>query len=154
MAGRTKLSREDAATLHLHLWLSALNRTLAAAARHRTKGIETLRASVAAPAALAPRHVDALLSGIEHMIRHGAAPLPEITLTPQEAEAEREMLRDGPLPPPIERLSRDAGLTAFERAALLICVAPEIAPDFLHLSPEGYRRWANAIEPTLKELGL
>ena len=30
----------------------------------------------------------------------------------------------------------------------------EIMPDLLHLSSEGYRRWAEAIEPTLVELGL
>lgn len=30
----------------------------------------------------------------------------------------------------------------------------EIMPDFLHLSTEGYRRWAEAIEPVLKQLGL
>ena len=29
-----------------------------------------------------------------------------------------------------------------------------VMPDFLHLSQEGYRRWAEAIEPTLKELGI
>ncbi|MCA9062059.1 MAG: DUF4976 domain-containing protein, partial [Planctomycetaceae bacterium] len=29
-----------------------------------------------------------------------------------------------------------------------------IMPDFLHLSEEGYQRWAQAIEPKLKELGL
>ena len=28
----------------------------------------------------------------------------------------------------------------------------KIMPDFLHLSPEGYARWATAIEPTLGEL--
>ena len=29
-----------------------------------------------------------------------------------------------------------------------------IMPDALHLSEEGYRRWAAALEPKLKELGL
>ena len=29
-----------------------------------------------------------------------------------------------------------------------------IMPDALHLSPEGYKRWAEAIEPKLKQLGL
>ncbi|MEM1226880.1 MAG: sulfatase/phosphatase domain-containing protein [Planctomycetota bacterium] len=33
-------------------------------------------------------------------------------------------------------------------------IAPEIMPDKLHLSEEGYRRWANALEPTLVQLGL
>ena len=28
-----------------------------------------------------------------------------------------------------------------------------IMPDALHLSEEGYERWANAIEPMLQELG-
>ncbi len=30
----------------------------------------------------------------------------------------------------------------------------EIMPDFLHPGPQGYRRWAEAIEPALKELGI
>ena len=30
----------------------------------------------------------------------------------------------------------------------------EIMPDLLHLSPKGYRRWAEAIESHLKELGV
>ncbi|MBX3746513.1 MAG: sulfatase-like hydrolase/transferase [Verrucomicrobiae bacterium] len=30
----------------------------------------------------------------------------------------------------------------------------EVMPDALHLSTEGYRRWANALEPALRQLGL
>jgi N-acetylglucosamine-6-sulfatase len=33
-------------------------------------------------------------------------------------------------------------------------ISESVMPDLLHLSPEGYRRWADAIEPKLKELGL
>lgn len=33
-------------------------------------------------------------------------------------------------------------------------LSKEIMPDYLHLSEKGYERWANAIEPALKELGL
>jgi N-acetylglucosamine-6-sulfatase len=33
-------------------------------------------------------------------------------------------------------------------------VSREVMPDALHLSAEGYRRWAKAMEPTLRELGL
>lgn len=33
-------------------------------------------------------------------------------------------------------------------------LAPAIMPDALHLSPAGYRRWAEALEPKLVELGL
>lgn len=33
-------------------------------------------------------------------------------------------------------------------------ISPSIMPDALHLSKEGYRRWAKAIEPKLKELGI
>jgi lysophospholipase L1-like esterase len=40
-------------------------------------------------------------------------------------------------------------------AVIMIGTLPQaIMPDFLHLSPEGYQRWAEAIEPTLKELGI
>ncbi len=31
-------------------------------------------------------------------------------------------------------------------------ISKEIMPDFLHLSPKGYERWAEAIEPSLKHL--
>ena len=33
-------------------------------------------------------------------------------------------------------------------------ISESVMPDALHLSPEGYRRWAEAIEPALVELGL
>ena len=33
-------------------------------------------------------------------------------------------------------------------------ISKEIMPDLLHLSPAGYERWAQALEPKLKELGL
>ncbi len=33
-------------------------------------------------------------------------------------------------------------------------ISTEIMPDFLHLSETGYERWAKAIEPKLRELGL
>lgn len=33
-------------------------------------------------------------------------------------------------------------------------LSKEIMPDYLHLSEEGYQRWAKAMEPSLKELGL
>ncbi len=31
-------------------------------------------------------------------------------------------------------------------------LSPKIMPDALHLSPEGYKRWADAIEPSVKKL--
>ncbi|MEM8668190.1 MAG: sulfatase/phosphatase domain-containing protein [Planctomycetota bacterium] len=33
-------------------------------------------------------------------------------------------------------------------------ISKEIMPDLLHLTTEGYQRWANALEPKLTELGL
>ena len=33
-------------------------------------------------------------------------------------------------------------------------ISQRTMPDYLHLSPAGYRRWAEAIEPKLKELGI
>jgi arylsulfatase A-like enzyme/lysophospholipase L1-like esterase len=33
-------------------------------------------------------------------------------------------------------------------------LSTEVMPDRLHLSPEGYRRWAEAMEPALRELGI
>jgi lysophospholipase L1-like esterase len=33
-------------------------------------------------------------------------------------------------------------------------ISKEIMPDLLHLSPAGYQRWAEALAPKLKELGL
>ena len=31
-------------------------------------------------------------------------------------------------------------------------ISPDVMPDYLHLSPEGYRRFADALEPVLREL--
>jgi len=33
-------------------------------------------------------------------------------------------------------------------------LSKDIMPDLLHLNKEGYQRWAEAIEPKLKELGI
>jgi N-acetylglucosamine-6-sulfatase len=33
-------------------------------------------------------------------------------------------------------------------------LSEQIMPDLLHLSAEGYERWADAIEPKLQELGV
>ena len=33
-------------------------------------------------------------------------------------------------------------------------LSEKVMPDLLHLTPDGYRRWAEAIAPRLKELGL
>lgn len=43
----------------------------------------------------------------------------------------------------------DIGQTFLEEDGTL---SKKVMPDFLHLSPEGYERWAKAIEPTLKKL--
>ena len=31
-------------------------------------------------------------------------------------------------------------------------ISKTVMPDALHLSPEGYRRWADAIEPSIRQL--
>jgi len=33
-------------------------------------------------------------------------------------------------------------------------ISREIMPDFLHLSPAGYERWAKGLEPVLKKMGM
>ena len=45
----------------------------------------------------------------------------------------------------------DIGHTFLEPDGTL---SAEIMPDALHLSPAGYQRWAEAIEPSLQALGL
>ncbi|MEW8052259.1 MAG: ATP-binding protein [Candidatus Thiodiazotropha sp.] len=132
MTGSKRLSREDSATLHLHLWLVALNRTLSTAIKQRTSAIEAIKVPSQA-GTLAPRQAEMLFTSLDRNIRNGAPPLADIALTRHESEAEHELLRDGPLAPPLERLLHDAGLSAFERAALLITVAPEIAPEYAQL---------------------
>jgi N-acetylglucosamine-6-sulfatase len=58
----------------------------------------------------------------------------------------------------IRRYADDS--TVFYRDIGAAFLAPDGAlpksmmPDFLHLSEQGYRRWAEAIEPTLRQLGL
>lgn len=43
----------------------------------------------------------------------------------------------------------DIGETFLEKDGTL---SKEIMPDFLHLTPKGYERWAEAIEPSLKKI--
>jgi lysophospholipase L1-like esterase len=31
-------------------------------------------------------------------------------------------------------------------------ILPTVSPDGLHLTPEGYRRWASVLEPLVREL--
>ena len=45
----------------------------------------------------------------------------------------------------------DIGKTFLEEDGTL---SEKIMPDLLHLNQEGYRRWADAIEPMLKQLGV
>jgi hypothetical protein len=126
-------SREDSATLHLHLWLTALNRTLRAAIADRTARIEALRRDPSPHGGVSPAHAGELLDRLERDLRHGPRPLPPIALDAREAAAEARMIREAPVTLPLARLTRDAGLGDFERQALLIVAAPQLMPDYAPL---------------------
>lgn len=130
MPERKKLSREDAASLHLHLWLNALNRVLRTAVSRRGKSIAAVATNGAPARTLSHKHATHLIEGIETRVRDGIAPQPEIALERNEVAAEKETRRESQVVLPLDRLRRDAGLTDFEHAALLIIFAPEVAADY------------------------
>jgi lysophospholipase L1-like esterase len=56
----------------------------------------------------------------------------------------------------IKSLDSEQGVTYLDISKTFLnpdgTISREIMPDFLHLSPKGYRMWADAIEPTLWEM--
>jgi lysophospholipase L1-like esterase len=56
----------------------------------------------------------------------------------------------------IKSLASEQGVTYLDISKTFLnpdsSISKDIMPDFLHLSPKGYRMWAEAIEPTLWEM--
>lgn len=119
-------SRSQSAATHLHLWLRALNRTIAAAVRVQHERARRLRGDLGTADGISPHHADLLVAEVEALVATGHARLPPIALDPQENQVEERLLADAAALPPLARLCRDAGLDQFDFAALLIAVAPQI----------------------------
>lgn len=129
-----KLTREDAATLHIQLWMTALCRTLRAAVHNQSSTIASLRGARGPNGTITPKHAGRLLNDLENRLRHGPPPLPEIVLSKRERGVEEGLRRDAPMVLPLDYLEQTTGLGEFDKAALLIAVAGEIAPEFAQLA--------------------
>jgi hypothetical protein len=118
--------RSEGATTHFHLWLRALNRTIAAAVRVQHERARRLRGDLGTSEGISPHHADLLVAEVEALVATGHARLPPVALDPQEASAEERLLADAPAALPLARLRREADLSQFDFAALLIATAPQI----------------------------
>lgn len=105
---------------------------------------------------------DAIAAGVEAIVADLRTRLPETKILllgvfPRSAKPE-DPIR-GKLKEVNARISKlndgdkihylDIGETFLEKDGT---ISKEIMPDYLHLTPQGYERWAEAIEPTLKKL--
>ncbi len=126
----TSIARPDRAATHLHLWLRALNRTIAAAVGVQNGRSQRLRGDKGPANALSAHHADLLVAEVESIVAEGDPVLPAIALDSSEAAAERQLLAESPVPLPLVRLRGEAELTAFDLAALLIAAAPEVATAY------------------------
>jgi len=129
MAAAT-IARPTSAATHLHLWLRALNRTIAAAVRLQNIRSQRLRGDRGPPNALSAHHADLLIAEVDSIVAEGDPVLPPIALDSSEAAAETQLLTESPVPLPLARLHGEAELTAFDLAALLIAAAPQVASAY------------------------
>ncbi|UZK70300.1 ATP-binding protein [Sphingomonas sp. S1-29] len=119
-------SRSQIATTHFHLWLRALNRTIAAAVRVRHERARRLRGDLTSTNGISPHHADLLVAEVEALVATGHARLPPIALDAREASVEERLLADASATQPLARLRCEADLDPFDVAALLIAAAPQI----------------------------
>jgi hypothetical protein len=130
---------EPLAMRHLRLWFSALDRTIAAAIERQNAIARELAARPLSPHAITPEHAQALGDQCTNFSALGYAALPDIALEAREKAAEAALAASASgqgLVLPLERLEREAELTQFERATLVIVAAAEMSP--LHERLYGY----------------
>lgn len=119
-------SRSQIATTHFHLWLRALNRTIAAAVRVQHERARRLRGDLTSADGISPHHADLLVAEVEALVATAPARLPPIALDAREASVEERLLADASATQPLARLRCEADLDPFDVAALLIATAPQI----------------------------
>ena len=143
------------AVRHLHLWMKALNRVLAAAIKLEHARGAAIGAADLTAMCVTDRHAAVLLREVESLAEGEAPTLPAMALTAPETGREIELIEAaaaGGARLPLTRLEREAGLSAFERAALVIVAAPELASAYGRLY--GYvlddmTRWRPNVELVL-----
>ncbi len=124
---------ERAAAEQLNMWLRALNRTIAAAVELQNARAHELKGGMGPAAGISPRHADLLLTQVEAIVDGRETTLPPLALDDNELGEEKRLVVANRPALPLERLQREAGLTPFELAALLIIVAPQISSTYERL---------------------
>lgn len=98
--------------------------------------------------------VGAIVAEVRHRLPEAKVLLLGIFPRGRKPDATREKL--GAVNARIARLDDGAHVRFLEIGQVFLegdgSISREIMPDFLHLSLEGYRRWAEAMEPTLREM--
>ncbi len=115
---------------HLFIWLHALNRTVEAAVAERRRENAGLARHAGNMAELNAQHAGQLLQGLRKFIAEGPPRAAPLVLQADEQQMVTELVeRHGRLLP-LHRLATEAGLSAFELAALVIVAAPVVDPAY------------------------
>ncbi|MCC7084695.1 MAG: GDSL family lipase [Pirellulales bacterium] len=111
------------------------------------------------PAGNAP---DEIAAGIEAIVKKIRTALPEtkillLGIFPRDAKPDSEMrAKIGKVNAKISKLSDGSNVVYLDIGPKFLnadgTLSKEIMPDLLHLSPQGYQIWADAIEPKVAEL--
>src|SRR5689334_19244166 len=119
----------DFATDHLLLRLRPLNRSLRAAVERQGQAAKRLLRPDVAPLCVTDNQVNTLLGDVDGLLLGESAPARAAQLTPEERTEQEEMRRRGAeagVSLPLDLLSSNLGLSAFEEEAVLLCAAPEL----------------------------
>ena len=122
---------EPPAMRQLRLWLGALDRIIAAAVDRQNAIARELSRRPLLAHAITPEHASGLAEQSARLSRAGYPVLPDIALEADEQAADAALAastREQGLILPLERLEREAGLAAHERAVLIILAAAEMSP--------------------------
>lgn len=115
---------------HLFVWLHALNRSLDAAVARQRRDNAALARHAGNMAELNAQVAAQMLQGLRTFVAEGPPRIEPLALQPGEEKIVAELIeRHGRLLP-LHRLASEAGLSAFELAALVICAAPLVDPAY------------------------
>ena len=104
---------------------------------------------------------DEVLAGVQAVVKRIREISPNtrvllLDIFPRGAHFNQDRGRITQINQALARLHDEAGVVYLPIGHVFIedggTITPEIMPDSLHLSTEGYRRWRNAMEPTLRSM--
>ncbi len=128
--GNTAQTRSEAAGLHFHLWIGALNRALSQAVDWRAASNGKIPRAKGEATGLSTGQAKSLVQSLDRLNREGSSTAIRFDLSAREKRVEGNILADAPAPLPLQVLRSYAGLSDFELRALLVLAASELSTDY------------------------